>query len=129
VGVAEGFLEFAGDGRAIVAGVVAAKPVVHAVAPDGVEEGVHGGAIEGEEVGHGANALGVEADLGAGADAREIAEFEVGDGVGKLAGEKADEAVGLLHVTGDLGKVAIGGHADGAAEGFADVVLDGLLDG
>ena len=128
VGVAEGFLEFGGNGCAVVAGVVAAEPVVHAVAPDGVEEGVHGGAVEGEEVGHGADALGVEADFGAGADAGKIAEDEVGDGVGEAAGEEADEAVGLLHVAGDFGEVAIGGHADGAAEGFADVVLDGLLD-
>jgi len=34
-----------------------------------------------------------------------------------------------LHVAGDLGEIAVGRHADGAAEGFADVVLDGLLDG
>ena len=103
--------------------------MIHAVAPYGVEEGVHGGAVKGEEVGHGADALGVEADFGTCADAGKIAEDEVSDGVGKLAGEEADEAVGLLHVAGDLGEVAIGGHADGAAEGFADVVLDGLLDG
>ena len=128
VGVAERFLEFAGDGRAVIAGVVAAEPVVHAVAPDGVEESVHGGAVEGEEVGHGADALGVEAEFGARAYAWEIAKDEVGDGVGELAGEKADEAVGLLHVAGDLGEVPVGGHADGAAEGLADVVFDGLLD-
>ena len=48
--------------------------------------------------------------------------------LGKLLREEADEAVGLLHVAGDLGEVAVGGHADGAAEGLADVVLDGLLD-
>ena len=129
VGVAEGLLELAGNGSSVVAGVVTAEPVVHAVAPDGVEEAVHGGAVEGEELGHGADALGVEAEFGAGADAGEVAEDEVGDGVGELAGEKADEAVGLLHVAGDLGEVAVGGHADGAAEGVADVVLDGLLDG
>jgi len=58
--------------------------VVHTVAPDGVEELVHGGAVEGEEFGHGTDALGVEADFGAGADAGEVAEFEVGDGAGEL---------------------------------------------
>ena len=45
VGVAERFLKLGGDGRAIVAGIAAAQPVIHAVPPDGVEEGVHGGAI------------------------------------------------------------------------------------
>jgi hypothetical protein len=128
VGVAEGFLEAGVDGRAVVAGVAAAEPVVEAVAPDGVPEGVHGGAVEGEQFLHGADALGVEADLGAGADAGKVAQFEVGDGAGELRGQQADEAVGLLHVAGDLGEVAVGGHADGAAEGFADVVADGLLD-
>jgi len=129
VGMAERFLELGGDGGSVVAGVVAAEPVVHAVSPDGVEEGVHAGAIQGQQIGHSANALGIEADLGAGAYAGEIAEDEVGDGVGELAGKKADEAVGLLHVAGDLGEIAIGGHAYGAAEGLADIVFDGLLDG
>ena len=121
VGVAEGFLDAGGDGGAVVAGVVAAEPVVEAVAPDGVPERVHAGAVEGEELGHGVDALGVEADFGAGADAGEVAEFEVGDGAGQLRWQQADEAVGLLHVAGDFGEVAVGGHADGAAEGFADV--------
>jgi hypothetical protein len=94
VGVAEGLLDVGSDGGAVVSGVAAAEPVVHAVAPDGVEEAVHGGAVEGEQVRHGADALGVEAGLGAGADAGEVAEFEVGDRAGKLAGDKPDEAVG-----------------------------------
>ncbi len=128
VGVAEGFLDAGGDGSAVVAAVGSAQPVVEAVAPDGVPELVHGGAVEGEELLHGGDALFVEADLGAGADAGEVAEFEVGDGAGQLRGEQADEAVGLLHVAGDLGEVAVGRHADGAAEGFADVFVDGLFD-
>ena len=53
----------------------------------------------------------------------------MGDRVWELAGEEADQAVGLLHVAGDFGEVAIGGHADGAAKRFADVVPDSLLDG
>ena len=52
----------------------------------------------------------------------------MGDGAGELRGEQADEPVGFLHVAGDLGEVAVGGHADGAAQGLADVVADGLLD-
>ena len=128
VGVAEGFLEVGGDGGTVVAGVCTAEPMVEAVAPDGVPEGVHAVAVEGEELRHGGDALGVEAGFGAGSDAGEVAEFEVGDGAWELRGEESDEAVGLLHVAGDLGEVAVGGHADGAAEGFADVVFDGLLD-
>ena len=86
------------------------------------------GAVEGEELLHRGDALAMEADFGAGADAGQVAEFEVGDGSWQLRGQKADEPVGLLHVAGDLGEVAVGGHADGAAEGFADVLVDGLLD-
>jgi hypothetical protein len=51
------------------------------------------------------------------------------DGAGKLRGQQSDQAVGLLHVAGDLGQEAVGRHADGAAQRLAHVVLDGLLDG
>ena len=47
VGVAERFLDAVVDGGAIVAGVGSAEPVVEAIAPDRVPEGVHGGAVEG----------------------------------------------------------------------------------
>ena len=73
VGVAEGFLDAGVYGGAIVAGVAAAEPVVEAVAPDGVPEGVHGGTIQGEQFLHGGDSLGVEADLGAGADPGKVA--------------------------------------------------------
>ena len=46
----------------------------------------------------------------------------------QLRWQEADEAVGFLHVAGDLGEVAVGGHADGAAESDANVLVDGLLD-
>ena len=118
-----------GDGRAVVAGWRAAQPVVEAVAPDGVPQRVHAGAVEREQLLHGGDALGVEADLGARADAGQVAQFEMRDGARQLRGQQADEAVGLLHVAGDLGEVAVGRHADGAAQRLADVVLDGLLDG
>ena len=128
VGVAEGFLDAGGDGSAVVAAVSAAEPVVEAVAPDGIPELMHSIAIEGEELLHGGDAFGVEADFGACAYAGEVAEVEMGDGAWELGGEQADEAIGLLHVAGDLGEVAVWGHADGAAEGFADVFVDGLFD-
>jgi len=50
------------------------------------------------------------------------------DGSWELGWQEADEAVGFLHVAGDLREIAVGGHADGAAESFADVFVDGLLD-
>jgi len=76
VGVAEGFL-YVGL-RDVVAGGVfglgSPEPVVHAVAPDGVEEFVHFVVVEGEKLLHGGDALGVEADFGARAYAGEVAE-------------------------------------------------------
>ena len=74
VGVAEGFLDAGGDGCSVVSGVVTAEPVIEAVAPDGVPELVHAGAVEGEELRHGGDALGVEAGFGACAYAGEVAE-------------------------------------------------------
>ncbi len=85
-------------------------------------------AVEGEELLHGGDALGVEADFGSRAYAGQVAEFEMRDGAWELRWQKTDEPVGLLHVAGDLGEVAVGRHADGAAEGYADVFVDGLLD-
>jgi len=52
----------------------------------------------------------------------------MGDGSWELRGKQADEAVGLLHVAGDLGEIAVGRHADGATDGFAYILVDGLLD-
>ena len=130
VGVAEGFLHV-GLGDVVAGGVFglgSAEPVVHAVAPDGVEEFAHLLMIEGEELLHGGDAFGVEAGFGAGAYAGEIAEFKMRDGAWKLRGQKANEAVGFLHVAGDLGEVAVGRHADGATESDSDVLVNGLLD-
>jgi len=70
----------------------------------------------------------MEAGFGAGSDAWEVAEFEMGDGAGELRWEETDKAVGFLHVAGDFGEIAVGSHANGAAEGFADIFVDGLLD-
>ena len=70
----------------------------------------------------------VQAGVRAGTYAGQVAKFEVGDGPRKLRREKANETVGFLHVAGDFGEVAVGGHADGAAQRFADVFVDGLFD-
>ena len=78
VGVAKRFLDVGGDGRAIVAHVDAAQPVEEAVAPDGVPELVHGGAVEGEQLLHRGDALAVEAGFGARAYAGDVAELEMG---------------------------------------------------
>jgi hypothetical protein len=52
----------------------------------------------------------------------------MGDCSWQLGREETDEAVGFLHVVRDFGEIAVGGYADGAAEGFSDVFVDGLLD-
>ena len=86
VGVAEGFLHLgledvvAGD----VFGLGAAKPVVHTVAPNRVEEFVHLVVVEGEKLLHCGDAFAMETGFGAGAYAGEIAELEVGDSARKL---------------------------------------------
>ena len=69
---------------AVIAGLGAAQPVVEPVAPDGIPEGVHGGTVEREQLLHGADALGVEADLSARAYAGQIAQFKVSDGAREL---------------------------------------------
>jgi hypothetical protein len=61
--------------------------------------------------------------------ARPMEQLQMRDGAGKLRGKQADQAVGLLHVAGDLGQKAVGRKADGAAQRLAHVVLDRLLDG
>ena len=128
VGVAERFLHVSRDGRAVITGGSAAQPVVHAVAPDGVHQLVHAFAVEREELLHGGDALGVETDFSAGANAREISQLQMSDGARQLRREQADEPIGFLHIAGDLREVAIRGHADGAAQGDAHVLVDGLLD-
>ncbi len=120
VRVAEGLLYVAGDDCSIVAGFAAAQPVVHAIAPDGVEELVHAAAVEREELLHGGDALSMQAGLGAGADAGEVAQFYMSNCLWQLRWKQSDEAVGLLHVAGDLGEVAVGRHANGAMQGDAD---------
>ncbi len=47
---------------------------------------------------------------------------------GSSLGRRPTRPSGFCMSRGDLGEVAVGGHADGAAEGIADVVLDGLFD-
>lgn len=87
VGVAKGFLDF-GLGDVVTGGVFglgSAEPVVHAVAPDGVEELVHLIVVEGEKLLHRGDAFAMEADFSAGANAGEVAEFEMGDGSGGVA--------------------------------------------
>ena len=60
-------------GCAVIARIVTAQPVIHAVAPDGVEKLVHAVAIERQQLRHGANALCVEPHLGARSDSGEVA--------------------------------------------------------
>ncbi len=76
----------------------------------------------------GLDSLIAEAAVHVGADAREVLEFELVQGVGELRVLDDGEAIGFLHVSADLGEEAVGRDADGAAEGFAQAFVDGLLD-
>ncbi len=110
--VAEGF-EVVGFGHVEV---FAAQPVPEALAPDGAPELAGLFAVEGEQIAHGVDAFVVEALLGAGADAGQVAEGELAEGFREDVEREGDEAVGLFHVAGHLGEIAVGGEADGAAQ-------------
>ena len=88
VGVAERFLHAGIDGRAVVAGVGAAQPMVKAIAPDRIPQRVHAGAVEREQLLHGADAFGVQADFGPGADAGQVAQFQMSDRAGNCDGSR-----------------------------------------
>jgi len=45
----------------------------------------------------------------------------------QLRWEQADEAIRLLHVTGDLGEVTVWRHANGAAKSGSNIFVDRLL--
>ena len=89
---------------------------------------MHPRAVERQQLLHVGDALGVQANLGARADAGQVAQVEMGDGPRQLRGQEPDQPVRLLHVAGDLGQVAVGRHADGAAQRLADLLVDALLD-
>jgi hypothetical protein len=108
--------------------VFAAEPVPEALAPDGAPELAGLFAVEGEKLGHGVNAFGVEALFCLGADAGQVAEGELGEGFRQDVEGEGDEAVGLLHVAGDFGEVAVGGEADGTSQHWPDALADSCLD-
>ena len=81
-------------------------------------------AIERQQIVHGANAFFVEPLLRARADAGQIAQRELVQRLGQNVERQRHQAVGLFHVAGDFGQVAIGGQAHRAAQRFADVLAD-----
>ncbi len=46
------------------------------------------------------------------------------EGFGEDVEGEGDEAVGLFHVAGDFGEIAVGGEADGAAQHGSDALAD-----
>jgi hypothetical protein len=108
--------------------VFAAQPVPEALAPDGAPELAGLFAVEREKLLHGADALFVEALLSLCADTGEVAEGELAEGLGEQVEREGDKAVGLFHVAGDLGEVAIGSEADGAAQGGSYAPADAVFD-
>jgi hypothetical protein len=84
--------------------------------------------VEGKKLLHGGDAFFVQAGLSVRAYSGQVAEVEMSDGARELRRQQAYEAIGLLHVAGDFGEVAIGRHADGAAQGYANIFVDGFFD-
>ena len=89
---------------------------------------MHALAVEREQLLHGSDAFAVEARFGAGSNSGKIRSPRCAIACGSCEGREPDEAIRLLHVAGDLGEIAIWRYADGAAERFANVSVDGLLD-
>ena len=108
--------------------VFATEPVPESLAPDRSPDLACLLGVERHELGHGCEAALVEALLGAGADTGQVAEGEATEGFRKDVEGKSDEAVGLFHVAGDFGEVAIGSEADGAAQHFAGGFADASFD-
>jgi len=108
--------------------VFAAEPVPEALAPDGAPELAGLFAVEREKLLHGADSFFVEALLGFRADAGEVAEGELAQGFREKVEREGDKAVGFFHVAGDLGEVAIGSEADGAAQGGSNALANALFD-
>ncbi len=124
VALTDGFVVFEGG----VVEVFTAEPVPEFFSVDGAPGAVHGFAVEGEELIHGADAGGVEALFHACADAGQVAGRELAECGVEDVWRKGDEAVGLVHVRGDFGEVAVGCEADGAAEGVSGMGADGGFD-
>ena len=104
------------------------EPVPQALAPDRTPQLARLLATEGEQLLHGGDAFLVEALLSFRADAGQVAQGELAEGLWKKIEGKGDEAVGLFHVAGDLGQVTVGGQADRTAEHGPDLVKDAGLD-
>ncbi len=69
----------------------------------------------------------LQALLSARADAGQVAQGELVQRFGQNVERQRDEAVGLFHVAGDFGEIAVGGEAHGAAQHGADVLADARL--
>ena len=107
--------------------VFAAQPVPEPLAPHRSPEFAGLLAVEREQLVHGVEAFFVEPLLGARADAGQIAEGELVQRFGQNVEGEGHKTVGLFHVAGDFGEVAIGGEADGAAQHGADALANGAL--
>ena len=96
--------------------VFAAQPVPEPLAPHRSPHLAGLLAIERQQIVHGVNALFVQPLLGARADAGQIAQRELVQRLGQNVERQRHQAVGLFHVAGDLGEIAIGREADRAAQ-------------
>ena len=108
--------------------VFAAQPVKEPLAPHRSPDFAGLLAVEREQIVHGVDAFFVQPLLSARADAGQIAQRELVERLGQNVERQRHQAVGLFHVAGDFGEIAVGGEADGAAQHFADAVADCCLD-
>src|SRR5258707_4337084 len=107
--------------------VFALQPVPQTLSPNRFPKLAGLLATEGEQFRHGADAFFVEALFSASADAGQVAEGEAAERLGEDVEGEGYEAVGLFHVAGNLGKVAIGGEANRATQERPDLLLDARL--
>ena len=84
-------------------------------------------AIERQQIVHGANALGVQPLLHARADARQVAQRQLPQSSRQNVRSQRHQPIGLLHVAGHLGEIAIRGQTDGAADHRANALQNARL--
>ena len=83
--------------------------------------------VERQKIVHGVDAFLVEPLLRARADAGQIAEREPPESFRQNVKRERHQAVGLFHIAGHFGEIAIGGQAYGAAQHLADALADSGL--
>ena len=106
---------------------MAVEPVPEALALDAAPDftGVFGGGVV--ELLYGGDAGAVKAAFHVFADAGEVGEFLGEEFFFEIGFCQKGQAVGFLHFTGNFSEQGIGGNADGAVDGGADILPKAAL--